>query len=114
MAYKCLVGFFLHILICQAAWVSHYPCGPYRPNFPSHDTPFWITRVLGAFNTLGDVTELSLSFLAVYNISTFQCERLDLSGLEESVMFHVLGRPVGQLAHLKSECPLPITETLTP
>ncbi|THC97519.1 hypothetical protein EYZ11_002999 [Aspergillus tanneri] len=91
---------FLHVL-CDS--VSIYPHEKFR-----------VDSIRGTFDTSDSSTVLSLAVLGVYNTSRFACDDLNLTGLETSLRFHVLGYPVGQLESFRSECPLPITDTLTP
>ncbi|KAF5229287.1 hypothetical protein FANTH_14277 [Fusarium anthophilum] len=42
------------------------------------------------------------------------CEEIDVSSLRSSIDFQALGRSVGKLENFSSNCPLPITNTLTP
>ena len=109
-----LLAVVLHVLICQGAWIRKYPCGAWRPDFPSSRTPFWIDSIRGGLNAVGDSTELLVSILGVHNVSLFDCQDVDLVRFEDSLAFHVLGHPVGRLGEFKSQCPLPITNTLTP
>jgi hypothetical protein len=99
--------------ICQAAWVRKFRCGSSHPSAPS-DSPFWIDSLHGTFDTFDASIVLSLSLLGVHNQSRFSCNDLNLTGFETDLRFHVLGLPVGQVEAFRSQCPLPITETLTP
>ncbi|GFF52799.1 hypothetical protein IFM58399_09417 [Aspergillus lentulus] len=99
--------------ICQAAWVKKSRCGSSHPSAPS-DSPFWIDSLHGTFDTFDASIVLSLSLLGVHNQSRFSCNDLNLTGFETDLRFHVLGLPVGQVDAFRSQCPLPITETLTP
>ncbi|KAJ5589185.1 hypothetical protein N7537_011863 [Penicillium hordei] len=102
--------FTLNILACEAGWVSKFQCGSSELRDP-RDTPFRIDSLRGKFES---PTIFSLSILAIHNTTYFTCSNLDLPLLETSFRFHVLGIPVGQMESFHSECPLPITETLTP
>ncbi|KAF7585723.1 hypothetical protein BBP40_010240 [Aspergillus hancockii] len=111
---NCLfLSFVLHILACQAAWVRKFQCGTSRPRTLQEDL-FRIDSFRGTFDTFDGSTELSLSILAVHNVSQFSCSDLDLTEFESHLRFHVLGYPVGHLQHLRSRCPLPIIDALTP
>ncbi|KAA8646489.1 uncharacterized protein ATNIH1004_007922 [Aspergillus tanneri] len=110
---------FLHVLVCAmpippcglAAWVRKYQCD--SVSIYPHEK-FRVDSIRGTFDTSDSSTVLSLAVLGVYNTSRFACDDLNLTGLETSLRFHVLGYPVGQLESFRSECPLPITDTLTP
>ncbi|CAG8900264.1 unnamed protein product [Penicillium egyptiacum] len=102
--------FTLNILACEAGWVSKFQCDSSELHEP-WDTPFRIDSLRGKFES---PTIFSLSILAIHNTTHFTCSDLDLPLLETSFRFHVLGIPIGHIESFNSECPLPITETLTP
>lgn len=102
--------FTLNILACEAGWVSKFQCDSSELRDP-WDTPFRVDSLHGKFES---PTIFSLSILAIHNTTYFTCSDLDLSLLETSFRFHVLGIPVGHMESFHSKCPLPITETLTP
>ena len=102
--------FTLNILVCEAGWVSRYQCGSSELGDPL-DKPFRIDSLRGS---LESSPILSLSILAIHNTTEVTCSDLDLPLLESSFQFHVLGIPVGHIEGFDSECPLPITNTLTP
>ena len=104
----------LNILVCEAGWVSRYQCGSSElvgPLGDPLDKPFRIDSLRGS---LESSPILSLSILAIHNTTEVTCSDLDLPLLESSFQFHVLGIPVGHIEGFDSECPLPITNTLTP
>jgi hypothetical protein len=103
--------FTLNILACEAGWVSRYQCGSSELRVHPLDKPFRIDSLHGS---LESSPTLSLSILAVHNTTEVTCSDVDLPLLESSFQFHVLGIPVGHIESFKSECPLPITNTLTP
>lgn len=97
------------------AWIRKYPCGPDDPEFPSLDTtPFWIDSFRGVWTNHDRTSELRMGVLAVHNKTLFDCEDVDVQRLEDSLDFELLGRSVGRLEDFWVECPLPITDTLTP
>lgn len=57
---------------------------------------------------------LEVNILAVHNASLMSCENIDVSSLRNSIDFQDLGRSVGKLENFSNNCPLPITDTLTP
>ncbi|KAJ5384703.1 hypothetical protein N7517_002614 [Penicillium concentricum] len=102
--------FTLNILACEAGWISKFQCGSSELRDP-RDTPFRIDSLRGKFES---PTIFSLSILAIHNTTYFTCSNIDLPLRETSFRFHVLGIPVGHMESFHSQCPLPITETLTP
>ncbi|PLB52229.1 hypothetical protein P170DRAFT_507076 [Aspergillus steynii IBT 23096] len=104
---------FLHLLSVQAAWVSKFYCASSQPTDPA-EKDFRVDSLHGFFDTLDSSTRLRLSILGVHNVSQFSCSDLDLAGLGDAARLHVLGHPVGHVEHVRSDCPLPITDTLTP
>ncbi|KAE8373720.1 hypothetical protein BDV26DRAFT_284909 [Aspergillus bertholletiae] len=110
---RLLLNIAVHVLGCQAAWVRKYHCDSSRSSIPG-ESPFWIDSLRGSFDTFDGLTLLSLSILGVHNESQFTCNDLNLTGLDTELRFHVLGFPVGKVEHYQSQCPLPITEALTP
>ncbi|KAF4957873.1 hypothetical protein FSARC_11169 [Fusarium sarcochroum] len=96
-------------------WVRKYSCGQALQNSPARELrPFRIDSFRGWWDTQSDPTELRLDILAVHNTSLLTCQDIDVSALEASIVFQVLGHSVGQLKHFSNKCPLPITNTLTP
>ncbi|KAE8391728.1 hypothetical protein BDV23DRAFT_193075 [Aspergillus alliaceus] len=95
----------IHILACQAAWVRKFRCGASQ----AYDGPFRIDSLRGKLND----NVLSLAILGVHNVSQFSCDNLNVTGFE-GLRFHVLGYLVGHLVSFNHQCPLPITDTLTP
>ncbi|OGM44070.1 hypothetical protein ABOM_007299 [Aspergillus bombycis] len=110
---RLLLTLAVYVLGCQAAWVRKYPCDSSRSSV-SGESPFWIDSLRGSFDTFDGSTSLSLSILGVHNESQFTCNDLNLTGLDTELRFHVLGFPVGKVEHFQSQCPLTITEALTP
>uniref|UniRef100_A0A8H7KF40 TRP C-terminal domain-containing protein n=1 Tax=Bionectria ochroleuca TaxID=29856 RepID=A0A8H7KF40_BIOOC len=97
------------------AWVRKYPCNQSYDGFVSlEQSPFWIDSFRGSWDTQSDSAELKLDILAVHNQSLLTCEEIDVSLFETSLNFQTLGYSVGQLRNFRSNCPLPITDTLTP
>jgi hypothetical protein len=103
----------LNILACQAAWVSKFPCGS-SDKYNPLESPFRIDSLHGTLETFDRSTVLSLSILAIHDTARFECSNLDLPGLESSLHFHALGIPIGGVMNFSNNCPLPITNTLTP
>ncbi|KAF4760844.1 hypothetical protein HAV15_008243 [Penicillium sp. str.  len=101
------------LIICQAAWVRKFPCGS-NEKYDSLESPFRIDSLHGTLETFDDSTVLSLSILAIHDVEYFKCSDLDLPRLEDSLGFHALGVPTGVVLNFSSNCPLPITTTLTP
>jgi hypothetical protein len=108
-----LLSIVLHVLVCQGAWVRKFRCGSTHSS-GSADSPFWIDSLRGTFDTSDASPVLSLSLLGVHNASEFTCNDLNLTDFVTHLRFHVLGLPVGQVDSFTSQCPLPITEALTP
>jgi hypothetical protein len=108
-----LLSIVLHVLVCQGAWVRKFQCGSSYLSGPV-DSYFWIDSLRGTFNTSNASPVLSLSLLGVHSASEFTCNDLNLTEFETDLQFHVLGLPVGQVDSFTSQCPLPITEALTP
>ncbi|KAI9045908.1 uncharacterized protein KD926_005851 [Aspergillus affinis] len=104
---------FLYLLSAQAAWVRKFHCASSQPTDPA-EKAFRIDSLHGSFDTVDSPTRFILSILGVHNVSKFTCNDLDLTGIGDSAQLHVLGHPVGSVEYIRSECPLPITDTLTP
>jgi hypothetical protein len=110
----------LEILSAEAlwqdkAWVRKYPCGQVSQGPPLlESTPFWIDSFRGSWDTTKDLKKLELDVLAVHNGSLISCEEIDIFSLEKALEFQVLGYSVGQLEHLSSNCPLSVTQSLSP
>lgn len=104
---------FLHVLSVQAAWVRKYFCAGSQPIDPA-EKAFRVDSLHGVFDTLDGSTRLTLSILGVHNVSRFSCSDLDLSGLGHAARLNVLGHSAGHVDRVRTECPLPITDTLTP
>ncbi|KAB8262961.1 hypothetical protein BDV32DRAFT_136365 [Aspergillus pseudonomiae] len=110
---RLLLNLAVYVLSCQAAWVRKYHCDSSRSSV-SGESPFWIDSLRGSFDTFDGSTLLSLSILGVHNESQFTCNDLNLTGLDTESRFNVLGFPVGKVENFESQCPLTITEALTP
>ncbi|KAJ5200303.1 TRP-like family [Penicillium cf. griseofulvum] len=103
----------LNILVCQAAFVRKFECSS-TETFNALDGPFRVESLHGTLGKIDNSTVLSLSILAIHDTARFTCSDLDLAWLEASLRFHVLGIPVGHVKNFSTNCPLPITKTLTP
>lgn len=111
-----------HVLVTHAAWqdkawVRKYPCGDSHGSSPELEVDngaFWIDSLRGTWNNLGDSAEMELNILAVHNERLISCKDVDLLSFQNSLEFQSLGQQVGQLQHMQSHCPLPITDALTP
>ncbi|KAK1144954.1 hypothetical protein N8T08_004669 [Aspergillus melleus] len=103
----------LQIYSAQAAWVRKFHCASSQSTDPA-EKAFRIDSLHGSFDTVDSPTRFILSILGVHNVSRFGCSDLESAGIGDSARFHVLGHPVGSVEHVTSECPLPITDTLTP
>jgi hypothetical protein len=98
-------------------WIRKYPCSRgYQGIGPIEITPFWIDSFRGSWNMDSERNSatLEVNILAVHNASLMSCENIDVSSLRNSIDFQVLGRSVGKLENFSNNCPLPITDTLTP
>ncbi|KAF4996997.1 hypothetical protein FGRMN_4137 [Fusarium graminum] len=95
------------------AWVPTRPCGKVDPHFPTEASPFWIGPFVGMWDVEGDAAELELHILAAHNTSLITCDEVDVSLLERSTAFEVLGYHVGRKERFWSTCPLPNTERLS-
>ncbi|KAL3451741.1 hypothetical protein BJX65DRAFT_268512 [Aspergillus insuetus] len=107
------LGLILHAKLCHGAWVRKFPCNARRLEFWP-ERPFWVDSLHGEFITSGESPALSISMLGVHNTSQLNCTDIDLDGLQTDLHLHVLGHPVGELYSFHTECPLPITDDLTP
>ncbi|KAJ4086985.1 hypothetical protein NW769_013816, partial [Fusarium oxysporum] len=98
-------------------WIRKYPCSRGYQGIGSIEiNPFWIDSFRGSWNIDAEKSSatLELDILAVHNASLMSCEDIDVPSLRNSIDFQVLGRLVGKLENFSSNCPLPITDTLTP
>ncbi|KAL4768025.1 hypothetical protein BDW60DRAFT_211414 [Aspergillus nidulans var. acristatus] len=103
----------LHSRVCEGAWVRKYPCesAGLRPL----EKPFWIDSLHGKLHASDELTSsLALSILGVYDQSKFNCSDLDLASFKRNTQLHVLSYPVGHLESFHSQCPLPVSDSLTP
>lgn len=97
------------------AWVSKYRCeGHSWTNVTFGITAFWVDSLRGHLDTVNGSTQFSLSILGVHDTALFSCDELDLTALERSLRFKVLGKHTGKIVRFNSTCPLPITPDLTP
>ena len=76
--------------------------------------PFRLDSFRGTWTNLGDSARLEVDMLAVNTLYLVSCEDIDTQALEDSLEFQSLGHAAGQLNHFRAECPLPITDDLTP
>ncbi|RBR16405.1 hypothetical protein FVER53590_27541 [Fusarium verticillioides] len=98
-------------------WIRKYPCSRGYQGIGSIEiNPFWIDSFRGSWNTDAESrsASLELNILAVHNASLMSCQDIDVSSLKNSIDFQVLGHSVGKLENFSSNCPLPITDALTP
>ncbi|CZR37416.1 uncharacterized protein FPRO_02324 [Fusarium proliferatum ET1] len=98
-------------------WIRKYPCSRGYQGIGSIEiNPFWIDSFRGSWTIDAESrsASLELNILAVHNASLMSCEDIDVSSLRNSIDFQVLGRSVGKLENFSNNCPLPITDSLTP
>lgn len=98
------------------AWVRKYPCPGSAPLQIDGlaAKPFRLDSFRGTWTNLGDSARLEVDMLAVNILHLVSCQDIDTLALEDSLEFESLGHPAGQLKHFRADCPLPITDDLTP